>query len=183
MAKIIQALRALNVEVKLIPDIDVLNDKDVFKGIVEAFGVEWEAMEKDYNIIVSNLKSPKERIETATARRGIESVFESAADKFLSNSQIEAIRKEIATISKWKALKDAGCTAIPRGDATAAFGRLNQACKGNGIFIVTVGELECFVKEVGGHGPDWVNTVLERYPNLDHEVYSGVKNFISGIGL
>lgn len=58
-----------------------------------------------------------------------------------------------------------------------------SGCKGNGIFIVTVGELECFVKEVGGHGPDWVNTVLERYPDLDNEVYSGVKDFISGIGL
>lgn len=80
-------------------------------------------------------------------------------------------------------LKDAGYTAIPRGDATAAFGRLNQACKNCGIHIVTVGELECFVKEVGGHGPEWVNTVLERFPDLDDNVYSGVMDFITGIGL
>ena len=59
MAKIIQALRALNVEVKLIPDIDVLNDKDVFKGIVEAFGMNWNELEKDYNVVLSNLHSPK----------------------------------------------------------------------------------------------------------------------------
>jgi len=183
MAKIINALRVLNVEVKLIPDIDVLNDKDVFKGIIEAFGLDWTAFETDYNTIVSNLHSPKEQVEVDGAKRGIDSIFVSAKGKYLSNRQIDQIKDEIKTISKWKALKDAGHTAIPRGDATAAFGRLNQSCKEKGIFIVTVGELECFVKEVGGHGPDWVNTVLERYPDLDNEVYSGVKNFISGIGL
>jgi hypothetical protein len=55
MAKIASALRALNIDVKLIPDIDVLNDETVFRGIVEAFGIEWDSLLKDYNIVVSNL--------------------------------------------------------------------------------------------------------------------------------
>ena len=46
-----------------------------------------------------------------------------------------------------------------------------------------VGELECFVKEVGGHGPEWVNTVLENYPDMNNAVYKDVKDFIRGIGL
>ena len=28
------------------------------------------------------------------------------------------------------------------------------------------------MKEVGGHGPDWVNKVLEKYPDLSTEVYA-----------
>ncbi|MBQ8620659.1 MAG: AAA family ATPase, partial [Clostridia bacterium] len=48
MVKIIKALRAINVTVKLIPDIDVLNDKDVFKGICEAFDIEWSTLDSDY---------------------------------------------------------------------------------------------------------------------------------------
>ena len=44
--------------------------------------------------------------------------------------------------------------------------------------MVSVGELECFVKEVGGHGPEWANTVLETYPDLDNEVYDEVKKFV-----
>lgn len=183
MARIITALRALNVNVKLIPDLDVLNDKEVFKGIIEAFGIDWNAIEKDYDVLVANLHSPKDRIETAVAKQGIDNVFRSAQGKYLSNQEIDLIKEQIKTISKWRALKEAGHTAIPRGDASAAFERINRLCKTNGVFIVTIGELECFVKTVGGHGPEWVNTVLESYPNLDDAVYSDVKSFIAEIGL
>ena len=51
------------------------------------------------------------------------------------------------------------------------------------MFIVPVGELECFVKEVGGHGPDWANDVLEKYPDLDNEVYKGITEFVSAMNL
>jgi len=50
-----------------------------------------------------------------------------------------------------------------------------------GIFIVPVGELECFIKEVGGHGPEWTNTVLEKYPDLDNEVYDEIKSFVKKV--
>lgn len=183
MAKIIGALRALNVELSLIPDIDVLNDKEIFKGIVEAFGLDWKDFESDYNIIASNLHSPKEYVETEKAKHGIDSVFNSANGKNLSKREIEQIKAEVKIISKWNLLKEAGYTAIPKGDATAAFKRLNQICKENRIFIVPVGELECFVKDVGKHAPEWVNTVLEKYPNLDDDVYSDVREFIAQLGL
>ena len=51
------------------------------------------------------------------------------------------------------------------------------------IYIVPVGELECFVKEVGGHGPEWVNSVLEIYPDLDDSVYDEIKKFIRRVCL
>lgn len=183
MAKIITALRALDVNVKLISDIDVLNDKEVFKGIIEAFGTDWSTIERDYNTLVSNLHSPKEQIERVSAKRCIDSVFNSSQGKYLSNNEISLIKEEVKTISKWKALKDAGSNALPRGDANVAFARINQLCKNNGIFIVTVGELECFVKAVGGHGPEWVNTVLESYPDLDANIYTDARDFISTMEL
>ena len=67
------------------------------------------------------------------------------------------------------------------GDVTTAFDGLNKALKEAGIYIVTVGELECFIKNVGGHGPEWVNKVLETYPDLDDEVYNSIKEFIKMI--
>ena len=48
---------------------------------------------------------------------------------------------------------------------------------------MTVGELECFVKAVGGHGPEWVNTVLESYPDLDADIYTDARDFISAMEL
>ena len=51
------------------------------------------------------------------------------------------------------------------------------------MYIVPVGELECFIKEIGGHGPDWVNKVLETYPDLEDATYTTIQEFISSMNL
>lgn len=183
MAKISSALRALKINVKLIPDIDVLNDENVFRGIVEAFGCIWDNVKTDYNIIVSNLHSSKERIVRSTAKVNIDRVLDAKQDQYLSGKEIESIQNEVKVISKWKAIKSGGVASLPAGDATNAFRRLDNTLKAAGIYIVPVGELECFIKEVGGHGPEWSNAVLEQYPDLNDEVYSNIRNFIQGMNL
>ena len=60
---------------------------------------------------------------------------------------------------------------------------MNNILKENGIFLVPVGELECFIKEVGGHGPEWVNNVLEKYPDFSDEVYSSIISFVKELNL
>lgn len=183
MAKISAALRMLNVDVKLITDIDVLNDEAVFKGIVEAFGGDWEIIKTDYNIVVSNLHSPIEKIVRIAARTAINSTLDKSESDYLSSREIGEIRDAIKTVSKWDNLKKFGANAIPRGDSASAYGRLDETLKTIGVYIVPVGELECFVREVGGHGPEWVNAVLETYPDLDSGIYSMINNFIKNIGL
>ena len=183
MAKISTSMRALNIDIRLIPDIDVLNDETIFKNIVEAYGIDWASLQSDYNIIVSNLHSPKEKINRNDAKTTINRVLDGSEDRELSNREIKSIRAAISTISKWDSLKSSGISAIPPGNAAVAFGKLEQILRKNGIYIVPVGELEGFVKEVGGHGPDWVNKVLEKYPDLSTEVYAQVKQFISEMNL
>lgn len=183
MSKIVSALRSLDINVKLIPDIDVLNDQEVFKGIIESFGIDFGSIQSDYNNIVSNLHSPKEKINRNSAKAAINQVIDSSTNAELSNREIKSIREVISTISKWDNLKSAGTTALPAGNATASYKTIDQLLKSVGIYIVPVGELECFVKEVGGHGPEWVNKVLETYPNLDDEVYNSITEFISSMNL
>ena len=183
MSKIVTALRSLDISVKLIPDIDVLNDQEVFKGIVQAFGINFGTIQTDYNNIVSNLHSPKEKINRNSAKAAITQVLDSSSNTELSPREIRDIREVISTISKWEVVKTAGVTAIPSGNATASFRSMEQILKSAGIYIVPVGELECFVKEVGGHGPEWVNNVLESYPNLDDDVYKNITLFIDSMGL
>ena len=183
MARVITALRALNVDVKLIPDIDVLNDEEVVKGIVNAYGIEWETIKPDYKKLVSNLHSPKEKINRSTVKEAIQQVLDGKTDQALSSEEIKQIQETIKTISKWDSIKKMGVSAIPAGDATTAFRRLNTVLKAAGIFLVPVGELECFIKEVGGHGPTWVNNVFEDFPDFDNEVYNDITKFISELGL
>jgi len=183
MAKIAKALKMLNIDTRLIPDIDVLNDESVFCGIVEAFGIEWESIESKYKTIVGNLHSIKENVKRSEATAVIGQVLGSSNSATLSKKEIETIREALKTVSKWASLKEFGIKAIPRGNATVAFDSMNTILKEHGIFIVPVGELECFIKEIGGHGPDWVNTVLEEYPNLDDPIYEDIKKFIQSIDL
>ena len=183
IAKISTSMRALNIDIRLILDIDVLNDETIFRNIVKAYGIDWTSLQSDYNIIVSNLHSPKEKINRNDAKTTINRVLDASENQELSNLEIKDIRSTISTISKWDALKSYGILAIPAGDARVAFKQLEQILRKNGIYIVPVGELEGFVKEVGGHGPDWVNKVLERYPDLSTEVYVQIKQFILEMNL
>lgn len=183
MYKVVKALRGLNINIKLIVDIDVMNDENVFKNIVSSFGIDWEIVKRYYNIVVSNLHSQKEKINRNGTKININQILDASATENLSTEELSCIRDSISVVSKWEPLKKSGITAIPAGDATDAFVKMNKILKDDDIYIVPVGELECFVKTIGGHGPEWVNRVLETYPDLDDEVYSQIKNFITDMNL
>lgn len=183
MARIASALRALDIDVRLIPDIDVMNDENVFRGILQAFGIGWDEVKTDYKAIVSNLHSPKEKVSRAQAKVLIGAVLDGSGEQFLSPDETAKINEAVSTVSKWKALKLSGAAAIPAGDAARAFRQVDQLLRSHGIYIVPVGELERFIPTVGGHGPDWTSRVLEAYPDLDDEVYADIKSFISGLEL
>lgn len=178
MAKIAKSLRSLDVCVKLIPDMDVLNDENVFKEILEAFNIEWDSVKKSYNMIVSNLHSPKERIYKNDVKACIEKICKQTNKEYLSNNEIKEIKTSISTISKWDEIKKRGVSALSAGDSTQEYKKMDSVLKKEGIFIVPVGELECFIKDVGGHGPEWTNTVLEKFPDLDDDVYKEIKDFV-----
>ncbi|WP_070043191.1 AAA family ATPase [Robinsoniella peoriensis] len=178
MAKIATALRSLNINVRLVTDIDVINDDKVFKGVVEAFDIEWESIQKDYNIVVSNLHSSKEEIERSDAKTSINRILDGSSNRILSKRELKDIRALITIISKWDNLKKTGIYSLPAGDATSSFKNMDQILRTAGIYVVPLGELECFIKEVGGHGPEWSNLVLETYPDLNNEVYDEIKKFV-----
>lgn len=183
MAKIASALRSLKIDIKLIADIDVLNDQTVFKSIVESFGIDWTIIQSNYKKILGNLHSPKEKINRIDAKLKINQILDNSQAQNLSTKEIKEIRNIISTISKWDSIKLGGINSIPAGDATAGFKQLDNILQENGIYIVQVGELECFIKDIGGHGPEWTNKVLETYPSIDNQVYDQIREFIAKLKL
>ena len=183
IAKVVSALRSLDIDVKAIVDIDVLNNKQVLQGILHSFGIDWNDIESDYNKIVSNLHSPNESIDRSSARTNVNAIFDDNRSKYLTKSEIDRIRTIISTTSKWTSIKNGGAQALPSGAATQGFNNIDSNLRQHGIYIVPVGELECFIKEVGGHGPDWVNKVLEAYPDLEDAIYTPIRQFVSSMNL
>ena len=46
-----------------------------------------------------------------------------------------------------------------------------------------VGELESFIPTVGGHGPNWVNSVLAAEADVENSIYNEIKEFIQSMAL
>lgn len=183
MAKVVLALRSLEIDVKLIPDLDVLNDEATFKGITDSFAIDWNLIQGKYRIICSDIGNKHKNVNRESAKVDIDRILDSSSSEYLTSSEIERIRSVIKTESGWKAIKEYGVSGIPQGNASKAFEELDATLKNHGIFLVPVGELENFVRTVGGHGPSWVNKVLEQYPDLNDSMYGDIKKFIRKINL
>lgn len=181
MAKTVKSLLSLGIDVALIPDIDILDDEAIFRGVADVFGINWNEVEKDYRILKTSVDSGKKKLLREEIRSRIENILNSSKDPSLSKEEIGNVRACLKNESKWKELKHAGREAIPSGDATKSYNAIEDVLKKHKIYIVPKGELEGFVKAVGGHGPEWVNNVFEQYPNFEDAVYLDVRRFIGEI--
>ena len=101
----------------------------------------------------------------------------------MSKKEIQSIVDSVKPISKWDGIKHGGKYIISNGDSAIAYNKIEEEVRNHHIYIVPFGELERFVKEVSGHGPEWVNDVLEKYPDIGNDVYKSVREFIESIDL
>lgn len=177
-----KALSSLGVDTKVIVDIDVLNTKPTFEKICRSCHIDWSSISEDYQVLYDEINRqsemsarPKDEILTKIDKI----TKQSPESKYYSEVEVHQIKEMLKGKSPWNALKRYGKEAIPSGPSVQVFKRINEVAKKHDLFIVPVGELECFVKDVNTHGPRWVNAVLERYGDLKDPVYDRVKKFIS----
>lgn len=183
MGKIITALKSLNIPVWIVPDIDVLNNSSIFKNLIECTGGNWNDFSSDLNILSANLTTNKSFVNRTTFKQQMLDIIDCTEDKNLTNVEIKDIKELLKTETKWTQLKEGGINSLPAGDGYQAFQSIYSKLKTLNIFIVPVGELECFIKDVGGHGPEWVNKVLEQFPDFKNQVYDKLKEFIKSWNL
>lgn len=62
----------------------------------------------------------------------------------------------------WGQIKKIGKAGFT-GEEPAAYEKVEAVCKSNGLFVVPVGEIECFDKTVNKEKKDWVYHILENY--------------------
>lgn len=178
MDKIVTALKTLNINVRIIVDADILKDENNFSRLLIACGIDWEReIKKKYKIIEANLTNPKNEITVLDFISFFGSEFLDK-NKILEDNDIKKINEFLKRESKWSDIKNFGISAFPSGDATKNFKEINDVLLDNNFFIVPVGELENFIKNIGGHGPTWVENVVEQYPDFEDESYDEIKRFI-----
>lgn len=85
-----------------------------------------------------------------------------------------------AKTNSWVSLKSIGKHGF-EGNAPAAYEIVEQVCRGVGLFVVPVGEIESFDKTVNKSKKDWVYYVLENYNLVAEPKLQSVRKFVQCI--
>jgi energy-coupling factor transporter ATP-binding protein EcfA2 len=159
-----RALRALDVNVDVIADIDILNDESVFEKLVIALNGNWDEISKEARPLKTEIEQQKLWLDSTEVVRQIQEILSKAPRTGAFPADMSGnIKNILGKLSPWQAIKIAGRQAIPRGDATNHYQRLQKLCNAIGLWIVPVGELEGFCRSEAKKGPRWVQNVLERH--------------------
>ena len=174
MATLAKTLVALDVPVDIVADTDLLNNEHVLKSTIEALHGDWDLVKPLSDAVRKAIEEHKPWLNAPEVKKGIEGVLQKtpASGEFPKRLRSE-INKLFRKASPWDAVKEGGETVIPSGEATKKYLELQKLCSQVGLWIVPVGELEGFCKSVGGHGPRWVQQVVENRdlatdPELDN---------------
>ena len=182
MAVLAKLLVQLGVTVDVIADIDIIRDIDDLKNIVMSLNVNWLEIHKFAESINKAIEGQRSRRTALEIKKDIEIVLEKFPIKGSLPTQIRTeIQNQLRKTSPWDAVKKAGKNAIPPGDASLNFNRLESLCSCAGLWIVPVGEIEGFCRTVSGHGPKWVQTVLEEKDLSTDKDLCEIREFVGKI--
>ena len=174
---VIRALKKLNVPVSVVSDFDVLNNINPINTIVEDLGGNWSLLENDWKLVKTEIERKRPEFLTDELKKELALILDSVTERIFPDRKISEIKRALKKASAWNEAKELGKAYIPNGNASQAFDRIQQKFKELGFYILEVGELECFAKSIGGHGPKWVNEVLSKDLKTDPELETA-RNFI-----
>ena len=182
MAKLAKTLVDLDVPVDVVADIDILRVDDVFKRIIVALGGDWCRIQPVAHQVKKAIEQHKPLLTIDEIKNTIMELLknEPSGDELTREKRTE-IEKIFRKDTSWDTIKRAGESAIPAGQATQKFKKLQGLCKQLGLWILPVGELEGFCKAVGGHGPAWVQQVIEQRDLAMDSDLEQARNFVREI--
>lgn len=160
-AVIVKALRAAGVPVVVVADFDILREASDIRKVFEALGGDWTVIQKLRDTVAKALTADAKPLFKMSLKDALNEKLGSMPDS-LTPKDLESLRAILKVENGWDKAKRSGLSAVPQGDAYSAGEELLQTIASIRLLAVPVGELERFVPGVEGHGPTWVNRVLER---------------------
>jgi predicted ATPase len=160
-AVIVKALRAAGVPVVVVADFDILREASDIRKVFEALGGDWAVISKLRDIVAKALTADAKPLFKVSLKDALNEKLASMPDS-LTPKDLESLRAILKVENGWDKAKRSGLSAVPQGDAYTAGEELLRTIASTRLLAVPVGELERFVPGVEGHGPTWVNRVLER---------------------
>ena len=182
MAIQVSALMELGVPVDVIVDMDVLQEESNIKRLFEALGGHWAEVKTRVTSLRKEIEQHKPWLSAGEISKGIQAVLPDVSQEGefpqLTRQKVNALFRKA---SPWDAIKDAGEDAIPRGQASDDFESLKSSLEAHGLWIVPAGELEGFCRKTGGHGPKWVQKVIETYDLANCDELKEAREFVGKV--
>lgn len=182
MAKLAETLKALDVPVSVVADIDVLNEEATFRTLVEKLGGTWLDIQSHWRSVSQAVLSRKPPLNAVQIKSLITAQIEDVdgTGEFPCDKE-RAIKSIFKGVSPWSALKHSGRRGLPKGEPTTQYDRLTEKCEALGLWIVPVGEVEGFCQSLGLHGPGFVEKVLETKDLETDAELSEAREFVGKI--
>jgi hypothetical protein len=163
----------------VIADFDAINS-DLLGRIFESLGGDWDAAKGNWRIAKDAIEQKRPEMQAAELKQSISEILDGVTEQYLPRPAVKQIQGLLRKSTAWSTAKDQGISFVPSGDATRACQELLGQLKLNGLHIVSIGELEGWCRSVGGHGPSWVISVIEKDLINDPEL-EGARDFVRDI--
>lgn len=180
--KVVPLLKKLNIQYAIIADIDLINNKDNLRQLVNSIEDDCYNQINDYHtkFIEEFEEGMYSQIKTqAVIKTEINEMFNS--EKYMSDDIARRIKESLKYISSFTILKSGGERILPQGECVTLFNKVKEFLNDHNVFIVECGEIERFVSDVKGHGNDWVEKTFARYNDINNPVYDEAKQFIKNV--
>lgn len=180
LKKIIPLLRRLHIHFIAIADIDLINNRNNLKQLLDSIGEsKYREIEDEHQAFLHTFEKESSRqVRTQQEiKNAVNNIFNS--EYYLSPEAVEKIKEVLRNASSLSLLKRGGKSILPQGECVAQFEKINKCLNDNNIFIVECGEIERFVPDVGGHGNKWLRNVFEKHPDIENDAaYDEAKAFV-----
>jgi len=164
IAKLVRALRKLDVPVVAVADFDLLRQTGQLRTIVDALGGKVGPFQED----LARLRSEIDSLGTFSASRtkhNIKQLLDEVSDdvEVFPRNIASRISKALKTPAGWQRAAKVGTAILGPGEPYVAAQRLIRGFAQLGLFIVPCGELESFLPDIELEKNEWVHTALERH--------------------
>ena len=178
----ISALKAVSVPVVVIPDIDLLDDKNKVRTLANTMEGNWTSIEPTYRIATEGFQKPRRKFKNAQILEAVRKILELAPEAPYDSDAEEAVKVAMRSDpSPWEDLKRFGVDAF-RGQARQAAETLIQSLQELGIIVVQEGELENLAPMVQSRkGKRWLSEALETQAYRDQRAQAHICHVIDAI--
>lgn len=177
--EVAKILRKMGVPIKAVFDIDFLSEKYLVKKTVDTFGGDWEEIEVLWTRVNQAILNKNPIKLPHTIKDEIADIISESLEEELPSKEITMALKQT---KPWHEVKSYGERSIPGGEVLINYKNMIDKLEEIGIYIIGVGEIENFCREISGHGPKFVTKLLTE-KNMEDEDLRDLRDFVQKVHL